>query len=129
MIMEKILQNIEMIVVAVGLIANFIINIGKKDFKWGISKVNNIEKQVILNRRDSLLSLIYSKAPVLNRMYGLLEYIKLGFNHNTIEWAVTDFILDNRQLWWSTVNETKDDPVVDMKNYDDCMTRIKQMLH
>jgi len=127
--MEQILQNLEMIIVAVALVANFIINLSKKDFKWGISKVNNIEKQVILNRRDSLRALIYSKAPVLNRMYGLLEYIKLGFNHNTIDWAVKDFILDNKELWWATVNETKDDPIVDKENYNDCMIRIKQLLH
>jgi len=126
--MEEILKNLETIIIAAALIANFIINLSKKDFKWGLSKVNNIEEQIKLNRRDSLRALIYSKAPVLNRMYGLLEYMKLGFNHNTIEWAVADFIKDNPQLWWVTVNETKDDKIYDLENYKDCVSRIEQLL-
>jgi len=127
--MEQILQNIEMVLVAGALIANFIINLSKKDVKWFKPKVDSIINEVHLNRRYSLLSLIYSKAPTLSRMYALLEYIKLGFNHEAIEWSAKDFIINNQQLWWSVVNETKDAPIKDLENYKDCVGRIKQMLH
>jgi len=127
--MEKILQNLEMILVAAALVANFIINLSKKDIKWFKPRVDDIINEVHLNRRYSLLSLIYSKAPVLSRMYALLEYMKLGFNHEAILWSVKDFIMENQSLWWATVNETKGDKIYDLENYQDCMNKIKQMLH
>jgi len=118
-----------MILVAAALVANFIINLSKKDIKWFKPRVDDIINEVHLNRRYSLLSLIYSKAPVLSRMYALLEYMKLGFNHEAILWSVKDFIMENQSLWWATVNETKGDKIYDLENYQDCMNKIKQMLH
>jgi hypothetical protein len=126
--METTMQNIEMIIVAAALISNFIISLSKKDIKWFNPKVDDIIKEVQLNRRYSLLSLIYSNAPVLSRMYALLEYIKLGFNHEAIEWSVIDFIIYNQQLWWTAVNEDKDTPIKDMENYKICMNRIRDIL-
>jgi hypothetical protein len=118
-----------MIIVATALVANFIISLSKKDIKWFKPRVDDIIKEVQSNRRYTLLSLIYSDAPVLSRMYALMEYIKLGFNHEAIEWSAKDFIVSNKVLWWSVVNETKAAPIKDLENYKTCIEKIKQYLH
>jgi len=126
--MEVVLENVEKIIIAAGLIANFVIALSKNNSKWFKPKIEVLVKEVQKNRKFSLLSLIYSEAPILSRMYALLEYIKLGFNHEAIEWSANDFIIHNQQLWWTAVNETKDEEIKDAENYKDCMNRIKQLL-
>jgi len=75
------------------------------------------------------LALIYTKeAPVLSRILALLEYMKLGFNHDAIEYSAKEFIVNNQQLFWTVVNETKNHPVKDKENYENCMSRIKEIL-
>jgi len=127
--MEYMINNIESIIVALALIANFIITISKKGTKWINPKLESLITEVQSNRRYTLLALIYTKeAPVLSRILALLEYMKLGFNHDAIEYSAKEFIVNNQQLFWTVVNETKNHPIKDKENYENCIGRIKEIL-
>jgi hypothetical protein len=139
--MEAILTNIELIIVAGALVANFIINISKKvpSLKPTNDKIDLVHtyikedikqlmEQVKLNRRDSLRGLIYSKAPTLNRMVALDDFIRLGFNHECLDFAIKDFIVGNKELWYSVLNQRKDEPIHDKERYEKSLKKIEEII-
>jgi hypothetical protein len=128
--MEALLTNIELILVAGALVANFIISLSKKfpNLAPTNDKLDSIIEQVKLNRRDSLRALIYSQAPVLNKMYGLHEFIALGYNSDVLSWAIKDFILPNKEFWHSVVDSCKNDVIHDIARYKQSVEKINKAL-
>jgi hypothetical protein len=128
--MEDLLKNIELIIVAGALVANFIINLKNRipTLVPTNNKLDDLMTQVKLNRRDSLRALIYSQAPVLNKMYGLHEFISLGYNSDVLSWAIKDFIVPHKDIWYSVVDSCKDDCIYDVERYKQSIDKINKYL-
>jgi hypothetical protein len=93
------------------------------------AKDHEILDQITKNRINSLQALIYSKAPLLMRMEAFLEYIKLGGNHSTVDFALKEIIIPNQDVWWSVVQKYRHEEPYNPVVFAESMKKIKDALH
>jgi len=84
----------------------------KKDIKILDSIINRQNR----NYLQILKNTIYSNSPILERLISFKEYIRNGGNGNCKNFAITNLILPNKELWLSVLNNESIDEIDKSKN-------------
>jgi len=69
------------------------------------------------NYMQTLKNTIYSSSPILERLIAFKEYIKNGGNGNCKNFAITNLILPNKELWLSVLNNDNIEDIDKSKNH------------
>jgi hypothetical protein len=69
-----------------------------------------------VNYLQTLKNTIYGNSPILERLIAFKEYIKCGGNGNCKNFAITNLIISNRELWLSVLNNDSIDEIDKSKN-------------
>ena len=91
-------------------------------FSTRISKKDILEIRTLFPKLkntyiQTLKNTIYSNSPILERLIAFKEYIKQGGNGNCKNFAITNLILPNKELWQSVLNNDKLESFSDDKNH------------
>ena len=92
-------------------------------------RLDNMKTQISEARQYSLMGVIYhEKGSILERLICFKEYLRQGGNGNVLQWAVTNLILPNKELWQSLIVKLDDDtlPEAARKNYLEKLEYIRQ---
>jgi len=101
------------------------------DINARVGKLAENDRQYQMLARDVLKIIIYSNdLPLLDRMEATHDYLYLGGNGPTKEYAITNIIIKDRKLWESVLQRKKEklpdyDP---KKNYVETLAEIKRAL-
>ena len=73
-----------------------------------ISRLNVMTSEMRKINLVALEASVYADGPVLTRMCNFIAYMKLGGNGNCLDFACTNLILHNKELWKSLFQQIND---------------------
>ena len=100
------------------LIVILVLTISSRIHKKELTNLNNISLQSNKAYIQSLKNTIYSERyPILERLIAFKEYIKNGGNGNCKNYALSNLLVNNRELWLSVLNNDNLDDFTNNKTH------------